>query len=105
MKTISNFPLLRTGKALCCLVILLLLSGQVEATIPGGTFELSWPINRAVIQRNSSNQASFLFAGQFVPFGPGPECPAFEYFYKIERLNLDNGSYHSDQVSGKNQPS
>lgn len=83
MKTISNFLFMRKGKALYCLAILLLLSGYAEALIPGGTFELSWPINRSVIQRDGNNQASFLFAGQFIPFGPGPECPTFEYCYTI----------------------
>lgn len=82
-----------------CLMIPLLLSGYVEALPPTGSFELSWPINRSVIQRDGNNQATFLFAGQFIPFGPGPECPAYDYYYQIERLNLNNGSYNSTEVS------
>ncbi|CAG5073263.1 hypothetical protein DYBT9623_04751 [Dyadobacter sp. CECT 9623] len=61
---------------------------------------ITWPINRSVTQRNSSNKANVIFTGQFFtePTSETDPCPQYTYYYKVEKLNLQFGTYVSDKI-------
>jgi hypothetical protein len=61
---------------------------------------ITWPINRSVTQRNSSNKANVIFTGQFFtePTSETDPCPLYTYYYKVEKLNLQFGTYVSDKI-------
>lgn len=78
-------------------MVFLALSINAFALPPLGTMSISWPINRSVFQRNSSNQANVFFAGQFF-YNDQVDCAALDFFYKIQKRTLDTGAPNGDQV-------
>lgn len=64
------------------------------------TMAITWPINRSVMQRNANNKANIYFAGQFFndPTSETDPCPAFSFYYKVEKLKLSDGAYQMDQI-------
>ena len=63
------------------------------------TMAITWPINRAVMQRNVNNKANIYFAGHFSMTRQVKQTlPGFSFYYKVEKLKLSDGAYQMDQI-------
>lgn len=83
-------------------IIVIMLLSSLAASLPAYayTMAITWPINRSVMQRNANNKANIYFAGQFFndPTSETDPCPAFSFYYKVERLKLSDGTYQKDEI-------